>query len=369
MKKLLKTYSSLLLLCLLINPIGLHGAVTLQTAKKRIVKTYIDLKNERLAINNQYGNVVVKTWHQQKILVVITLTAHAITFTTANKLFMRVNIASDRNENLISVASIITKPVTPLPAGTIHQKKSTPADAVAKEKPLPKDGCNIDYEVFLPSGTSLSILNKFGNITMGDYIGAVDLQNKFGNIRGGNFTGTSTLTVEQGDIELKHANNTNLRAKAFGNIKIGSLKGKINGTFSSGNLLDINLSGKTDSAIIDADNVQQINLRGVAATNADFNIKTILSKFTNKSTLQFKELANNERKPQSKTGVDSLTTLLKNKNGLQHGSVTDLTLQKKKLQATVISQLKKLREYEGSSRNGKGKISVKIAFSSLNIFN
>lgn len=369
MKNPLKKYSSLLLILLLINPIGSLAAQPLHTAKKRIIKTYTNLQNERLLINNQYGDVVIKTWHQQKILVVITLTAHARTVAAANKLLWRVNIVADKNENLISIASLITNKTKLLPAGTILKKKLPVTDSAAKETPLPKDGCNINYEVFLPNRTALSVLNKFGNITAGDYDGAIDLENKFGNIKGGNFAGTSTLIVEQGDIELKHVTRANLKAKAFGNIKIESAGEKISGVFSSGNLLDISLSNKADSVTVDADNVQNINLSGTAGINAVYSIKTILSKLFNKSALPLRELANNDRKPQSKPGVDSLASLLKNKTGVQGGSEKDIELQKKKLQVTLISQLKKLREYEGTAGNGKGKISIKVAFSALSILN
>lgn len=369
MQKLLKKYSFYLLLGLLMSPAELSAEVPLKTVKKRVVKTYTGLKNERVIINNQYGDVVAKTWHQPKILIVVTLTAHAKTITAANKLLGRINIAADRNENQVAVTSIITKAIKPLPAGLVLQKRAPVTDTTRNAKLLSKEGCNIRYEIFLPSGTALSILNRFGDITVGDYNGSIALENKFGNIKAGNLAGLSKLTLEQGDITLKHASYADIKAKAFGSIKIESAGEKISGSFSSGNRLDIGFTNRADSIIIDADNVQEINLSGIAATNANYNIKTILSKLLNKSTLALKELGNNERKPQSKTGVDSLAMLLKSKTVPQNGSEKNLELQKKKLQVTLISQLKKLREYEGTTGSGKGKINVKVAFSVLNILN
>jgi len=369
MKKLLKKYSSLLLLCLLIHPAGVLAAPPLQTAKKRIVKTYTDLKNERLVINNQYGDVVVKTWHQQKIMVVVTLSAHAKTQLAANRLLERVSIDAGRNENQISLTSLIKEQIKPLPPGLTLQKKSGVTDTAGRENLLPKEGCNIRYEIFLPADVSMRIRNRFGNMTIADYSGVLDLENKFGNVKAGILTGPTKLNIEQGDIDLKHISGGNLKAKVFGSIKIGTIGGKVSGAFSSGNLLDIGLSNKADSVIIDADNVQQMNITGTTATNAGYSIKTILSKFLNKSTLQLKELTSSDRKPQSKLGVDSLATLLKNKTGVQSGSEKDIELQKKKLQITLISQLKKLREYEGINGNAKGKVSIKVAFTALNILN
>jgi len=369
MKKLLKKYSFLLLFCLAIKPLAVLAGTPLQTVKKRVVKTYTDLKKEQLVINNQYGDVVVKTWHQQKIMIVVTLMAHAKTQLAANRLLERVSVDAGRNENQISLTSLIKEQIKRPPPGLTLQKKSGVTDTAGRENLLAKEGCNIGYEIFLPADVSMHITNRFGNITIADYNGLLDLDNKFGNVKAGTLAGLAKLTIEQGDIDLKHISSGNLKAKVFGSIKIGAIGGKVSGAFSSGNLLDIGLSNKADSVIIDADNVQQMNITGTTATNAGYTIKTILSKFLNKSTLQLKELTSSDRKPQSKLGVDSLATLLKNKTGVQSGSEKDIELQKKKLQITLISQLKKLREYEGTTGNAKGKVSIKAAFTELNILN
>src|ERR1700739_1356748 len=98
MKNRLKKYSLLLMVLLgsIFNDQAL-AVVPLPVLHKTMVKTFDVAKNDQVVIDNQYGDVEIKTWARKSVRFVITISAQ--TENTSPTKTNRVHVAAARDQH------------------------------------------------------------------------------------------------------------------------------------------------------------------------------------------------------------------------------------------------------------------------------
>jgi len=259
MEKVLKKYSLVILACLLLPPALLRADSHLQTAKKTVIKRLTIAKGVQLSIYNQYGDVVVQSWKQRSALIQVTITGRSSKLPRANELVRFVAIKTGNKSGEISLETAID---------TVSQHIA----------PASGEQCHISYRLFVPWGLRLSVTNRFGNINIKNFSGALTIDEKFGDLSITHTSGVLQFNVEQGNADIDRLRNASLRFKGFDHVRIGELSGTVDAKFSSGGGVDLGLSGGLQKLSINADNLKPLNITNLKPANADLKIHSLLSK-------------------------------------------------------------------------------------------
>jgi len=198
-----------------------------QSLKKDFHKEYQAGASTELIIENQFGNVIVQEWDQNKILIDVNVEVSADNQDIAQKLLDRivVNFKEEGNKFL---------------AITDMKKEES-----IKGKNLKFE---INYTVKCPKSQNLSIENQFGDVGLGSLTGPVDLEVQFGSINAVSLTGTETTIelqfgkatineLKNASVELQHCELVQISSCSaleieaqFSELKIGKID-KLDGEF------------------------------------------------------------------------------------------------------------------------------------------
>jgi hypothetical protein len=86
------------------------------------------------------------------------------------------------------------------------------------------DNCRIDYIIFVPRKTNLSVDLKFGNIKMSDFSGNFKVLLAYSNLKAGTlFCSNPVISCKYGDVSLDNAENLDINTQ-YSDVKIKNLK-------------------------------------------------------------------------------------------------------------------------------------------------
>ncbi len=336
-------YSLLLGICC-INIFGNLKAETYDTSVTRINKVYKVLNDEeRLVINNMFGNVIIKAIKRKEVHINITIFAGAKTPALAKSLSGRVNITTTRNNGQITCTTLITG-----------------KDSTTKLKlPLQDEKCTVTYMIYMPAGMRLKITNQFGNIEMNDHTGQLSVEEKFGNFTAGNLSDIDTVGVVLGSIKINRIDKGILIAKGFGYVNIGAISGDVHCFFSGGKVTDIGFTNGHYNFTLESGNVRIMKVHYAKDISAAVTLDAVLCKMDNQSPLVLKEDV------QSKMQTDSLLIKpFKKDTSTVNTDKEKIIMSKKKLDL-MEALTKRPVHYSGLAGNGDATIMIKAAFSYL----
>ncbi len=334
MKNLLEKYSFGILLCLIVLPV--IGRADIQQVKTRVTKSFKIIKGDRLTIDNQYGNIQIKTWAKNEARIEVVITNRGA------KQDNRVHIEAGKSKSVIACTTVI--------------------DSVASAKS--PGSYSINYLVYVPADLPLNIKNQFGNIKLGDYAGELNINQKFGDFTAGNLLAAGEIVTAQGNIDIAGMQGGGLNSRGFSHIKIAKVSGNISAGLSSGDLLEMNFTKTFSGLVIKSDNIRKINIGGVSKVEAFYKINLILSKFNNLSGLKFSE-SNPYPAVKIERQIDSLKTDASRVDTAKRDASNDKIMPLKKLQELKL--IKKLKTYQSGDADAKCKVNIVASFSAVTI--
>jgi hypothetical protein len=240
--------------------------------ERTISKTYTASSGDKLDIENQFGNVVVKTWNRGEVKVDVKIEVSSNVKEAADKIFENIDVEHSKNGNKIQF------------------KTELNAKDEKGFKGKHNNSMSIDYEVSMPANLQLDLENKFGKTTLPDLQGRVNIQQEFGNLVAGKLANPGNIEVRYGGVVIESAVN-----------------GKYEFQFASDETTIKNLSGKADleiqycksgNVVINAVNIGELKVDAqysdvaiVVPKNmsAGISIETHFGSFTNKSSFSLKK--------------------------------------------------------------------------------
>lgn len=142
--------------------------------EKKITKSYSVSSNDKLNIENEYGQVTVDTWDKNEVSVEITVKSSAKSDDKAQEILESVSISDTKAGGAIYLKTIIRSNVV----RTGRQSLS------------------IDYKVFMPSNLYLNVYNKFGNVNLPALTSHLQVKVSYGNLRALRLTGSQEKRIE-----------------------------------------------------------------------------------------------------------------------------------------------------------------------------
>jgi hypothetical protein len=274
MKSILKLHSAALLITglALSNSVGATEGPLVEK-KKTYSKTYTVSGNDKITLDNRFGELKISTWDKNEVKVDVTITAEAGTDERAQAILDAISIEDGKSGN-----------------GVYFKTKIDNRDNDKKDERWQKgekQRFNIDYNVYMPARNPLHASNEFGATTIGDFSGEATLNSKFGSLTAGKITNAKKINVEFGQATIASVNNGDLNIK-FSKANIGNLNGTVNANFEhcGGIKLDVNNDIK---GLYIRNEFTTLYLDVNVNLNANFEINTHFAELNNKSNFNIKK--------------------------------------------------------------------------------
>lgn len=241
---------------------------------KVINRSYSVTGEDKLHIDNQFGEVTINTWDQPKITVDIEIGARAASDEKAQDILDQIDVREDKSDHLIGFKTNV---------GEIHTHGNSRRDDGGDSRTF-----YIDYVVHMPAGNPLDIHNDFGHTEVPDFKGLVNLRSAYGSLTAGNLANVGSIDVEFGKATIGDITNGKITLQYDGNTRIGKISGNVRINSEYSNRIQINVS----------ENLQQLSvsesysgIRMVVDKNlsAQITIHTNFGEFHNESEFTIKE--------------------------------------------------------------------------------
>ncbi|HQH40941.1 MAG TPA: hypothetical protein PLC81_03195 [Bacteroidales bacterium] len=143
-----------------------------------------------LRIENIYGNVTIKNWNQNKVVIDVVATLVGENQEKADRILGYVNVDFSYKDNEIR-------------AVTVLDSKFNSNQVFGNEG---RKKFSIDYIINMPEAMQLTLLNKYGDVAINELSGLVDVNVKYGNLRANRLKRTDNKPLSQ--ITLGYGNAT-----------------------------------------------------------------------------------------------------------------------------------------------------------------
>ena len=239
--------------------------------KKTYSKSYSIDGNDKVNINNQFGEVKINTWGKSEVKVDVTITVSSSSDERAQAILDNISIEDSKSGDGVFFKTNIGK-------GDWKGDKRNNNNNQKME---------IDYEVNMPAANPLNLENQFGKSYVPDMSGPVEITQKFGDLVAGNLANTKELHVEFGSVVAESINNCKVVVK-FSKAEIKKLNGAIKATFEYCDKVKLTLTN----------NVSDFNVNNQFSTvevtvsdgfSGDFDIHTNFGEFKNSTPIVIKE--------------------------------------------------------------------------------
>ncbi|HTQ27995.1 MAG TPA: hypothetical protein VMI35_07700 [Puia sp.] len=277
MKKHTNPFSTFLFLALLYLPVlGLAANGDDIEKKKNISKTYNVTSNDKLSIENSFGDVVISTWDKNVIQVDIEIGAKANSDQKAQEMLDKIQVSDQQSGGLISFKTDV---------GDINNnngKKHKNEDYGDDRR------FYIDYQVHMPAVNRLRLENSFGKTTVPDMKGEVNLTSKFGSLTAGKLDNVDEIDVEFGTADIGPVNNGNISFKFNSKSHIANVAGsvKLKCEFSGDVQFGVDNNVRELTVLESYSTVKMMVGKGLSAS---FDVHTSFGNFVNRTDYDIRE--------------------------------------------------------------------------------
>lgn len=286
MKKQFKIF----LLLFIIPFLGFSNDDFSYSKQKSINKAYIVNSDAGINIDNSYGNIFVTTWNEDKIEIEVLIKVSGDSEKWVNEKLNAIDV------NFIALKSMVT-------AKTILENSTSRNNGR-------NNSFEINYTIKIPKNGTVTLNNKYGNISTTDLFSTTDITCKYGKINLANLNGTNN-TIQIGYCSkstIDYLKNGTVTSKYSG-LKIDHLtKIDLISDYSEieiGESNDVKYNSKYGSVKIDK--VNSLDANGNYLTidiGSVFNQLKLYTKYSNVSIDAIQAKANNITIVAGYTGVN-----------------------------------------------------------------
>ena len=266
MKKLINPFKGIVLIAFALAPFLSMANTGDNIEKKRTIsRSYAVGPDDKLSIENSFGNVTISTWDKNEIRVDIEIGVRANTDERAQRMMDQISVTDHQSGKDIGFKTEI---------GNMGKGKDNGNEDGRK--------FYVDYKVSMPSKNPLRIENSFGKINIPDFAGTASLTSKFGELITGKIPNAKMIHVEFGKAEIGQLNNADVVFKFNSKSTVAGLSGntKVDVQFCS------QVSLFVDKSINDLSVIQSystIDLKVPVDISARFDVYTNFGSFKNKT--------------------------------------------------------------------------------------
>jgi hypothetical protein len=315
MNKLINPFKTLIFFALALAPLLSAAKYGDNVEKKKTIsKIYNVGQEDRLSIDNTFGDVTVTTWDKNEIQVEIEIGVHAPTDEKAQQMLDEIKVSDNQGAKEINFITNI---------GNMGKGNKDNGNGNGSERKF-----YVDYKISMPSGNPLRIENSFGKVVIPDFTGLASITSKFGELTTGKISNAKLIHVEFGRADIGQVNNAEVVLKFNSHSEVAGLGGN--------SKLDIQFCSHVDVTL--NNNISDLVLYS--------SYSTIYLKVSNNLSAQ----------------VDAYTNFGSFKNRTKNFTINADTEEDN-------SGPKFDQNYSGSSGKGAAKIKIKSSFGTVRLMN
>lgn len=186
-----------LFLLLLISFISV--SLKAEKSERTIKKSFVATNVEKVFIENRYGKVDIKQSDISEVKFNILISINSEKPGVADDLLSQIDVEFVEKSSYLTVNTSF-------------------ADNFSFRKLLNKmfsgGKVKIDYNVEIPKGKTLSIVNRNGDVFAGDYLGKLNVDVKRGDVKFGNISKACELNIEGGRLDVERVSEGKFLLKA-----------------------------------------------------------------------------------------------------------------------------------------------------------
>jgi hypothetical protein len=278
----MKNYTKLFsITCLLLIPVLQTFAADEPTVEKRktYTKSYNISGNDRITLENKFGEVKINTWDRNEVKVDVTVITTSSTEERAQQLLDLVTIQDGKNGDGVFFRTV---------------RKNDPKKSGNKNE-YKNDDSKTNYQVYLPAGNPLKVSNQFGATIIPDINGLVEVDSRFGSLTAGKLSNVKQLSVEFGTATIESIKGSDLEIK-FSRAIINNVEGNIKARFEHCSGVKLGLENAVKGLSI-SNSFTNLFLDVDKSLSADFNIQTNFGNFSNSTAFKIPEINADNKKP------------------------------------------------------------------------
>jgi hypothetical protein len=239
--------------------------------KKNISKTYNVGPDDRLSIENSFGNVSVETWDKNVIQVDVEIGVRASTDEKAQQMLDQISVSDHQSGQNIEFKTDIGRMGKGNNKGNDDNRRFY-----------------IDYKISMPARNPLYIENNFGKTYIPDFAGQASLTSKFGELTTGKITNAKLIHVEFGKANIGSLTNADVIFKFNSKSSVAGISGnsKVDVQFCS----QVNVL--VDNTIKDLavyESYSTVNLKVSPSLSAQFEVYTNFGSYKNKTNFNISQ--------------------------------------------------------------------------------
>jgi hypothetical protein len=243
--------------------------------KKTINKSYNVGPDDKLEIENQFGNVRVTTWDQKQIAVDIEIGVRASSEEKAQEIMDELDVKEVQSGHIISFKTKV---------GEIHNN-----DGKRHNKGEDDDrSFYIDYVVRMPAANRLMVENSFGKTEIGDFKGLVNLTSKFGSLNTGELDNVDVVDVEFGKAFIAGVANGKVVFKFCKESRIGRVNGNVKISSEFSHNIQFNVADNIQDLAVN-ESYSTVRMVVTKSLSAQFDVHTSFGSFHNDSEFNIRE--------------------------------------------------------------------------------
>jgi hypothetical protein len=236
--------------------------------RKTYTKSYTLGSNDKVSIDNQFGEVKIITWSKAEVQTDVTIIARGNSEEKAQEILDHINIEDGKNSEGVYF-------------------KTNMKNHNSKGKGEHNQKMEINYEVHMPAGNPLDLENSFGSTNVPDMTGPVELTQKFGDLVAGNLSNAKEIRVEFGSIAVENVSNSKMVIK-FSKAEIKKMSGNIKLSLEYCDKVKLHLDNTVTDLNIN-NSFSDIQIAVANGFSGDFDIHTSFSDLKNEEVLGIKE--------------------------------------------------------------------------------
>ncbi|HYH15566.1 MAG TPA: hypothetical protein VD794_10110 [Flavisolibacter sp.] len=239
--------------------------------ERDFTQSYTVSGDDRLSLSNQFGKIEIKTWAKNEVKVDVHIATSSTVKEANDERFENIEIKHGKTGSTVYFTT------------EMDGKKKT------EYKGSQSNTIDIDYVVYMPANTALTVKNKFGKTTIPDITGRTNIEQEFGELVAGRLPQNSTIEVKFSKASFESLHNADLNIQfAKDPIVIKNATGK----------LELDVKHSKQGVTVYADQLSDLEVDaefsdiGVVVSkdaNADFRIETDFGSLTNQSSFAIKD--------------------------------------------------------------------------------
>jgi hypothetical protein len=187
---------------------------------KAYTKSYTIGATDKIAIDNEFGKVVVNTWAKNEVKVDVEIKADGDNDAEAQKMLDKVSIKANKESDAVSFKTDIER----------NDEENNNWGSWDDDGKSHVKRVVVNYTVYMPAKNALSITNRFGDVTVPDLSGKLSFDLKFTNLTAKDLSNPlNEINMKFGDANIGNLNSDEFNI-SYGTAKIGTadkLKAKV----------------------------------------------------------------------------------------------------------------------------------------------